>query len=380
MSLFFTVFFLLYGGLHLYAFLKVRAAFAPGVLISLCLGAFMIVMIMAPVTVRLSEKAGLEAFARVAAYAAYTWMGAVFIFFCAGIALDLFRLIIYVLGRLVGFNYSIVTSGHAFFLFAALFITVFVVAYGVYEAGNIRTEKVVLYTDKTPANPGRVRIAQISDVHIGLIVGGGKIEKILEEVKRWKPDILVSTGDLVDIQLNNLDALSNLLREIHAPYGKFAVTGNHEYYAGLERSVKFTREAGFRVLRGEAVRISGGISVAGIDDGRGSGYSRNEHISEKGILSNLKREDFVIFLKHRPVVNGDSLGLFDLQLSGHTHKGQIFPFGLIVKLFFPNHSGYFKLPHGSHLYVSRDSGTWGPPIRFLAPPQVTLIEVVHREN
>lgn len=339
----------------------------------------MILMIMAPVAVRLSEKAGLEAFARVAAYAGYTWMGAMFIFFCAGIAFDLLRLITYALGRLVGFNCSVVASGHAFF-FATLFITLFIVAYGCYEAGSIRTERIVLYTDKIPANPGRVKIVQISDVHIGLIVRDGRLGKIIGEVKRWEPDILVSTGDLVDIQLDKLDALSNLLREIHAPYGKFAVTGNHEYYAGLERSITFTREAGFRVLRGEAVRISGGITVAGVDDGRGSGYSRNEHILEKRLLSDLKRENFVIFLKHRPVVDRESIGLFDVQLSGHTHKGQIFPFGMIVKLFFPHHSGYFRLSDGSHLYVSRGSGTWGPPIRFLAPPEVTLVEVVHREN
>lgn len=380
MSLFLATFFLLYGGLHGYAFLRLRAAYAPGVLVSMCMAAFMIAMIVAPVTVRLSERAGLEGLARFMAYVGYTWMGAVFVFFCAGVALDLLRLIIYALGRPFAFNYAAFTSAHTWFVSITLLISLIVIGYGSYEAQNVRTERVIIETNKIPPNPGRVKIVQISDVHIGLIVRGERLRRILQEVKRLQPDIVVSTGDLVDIQLDNLDALSKILRDVDTPYGKFAVTGNHEYYAGLERALKFTRTAGFTVLRGEAVRIRGGLTVAGLDDGRGSGYSRNEHRSEKGLLVGLKREDFIVLLKHRPVVDKGSLGLFDLQLSGHTHKGQIFPFSLIVKLFFPTHTGYFKLTDRSHLYVSRGSGTWGPPIRFLAPPEVTLIEVVHRAN
>jgi len=85
-------------------------------------------------------------------------------------------------------------------------------------------------------------------------------------------------------------------------------------------------------------------------------------------------------IKHTPVIDKDALGLFDLQLSGHTHGGQIFPFNLVVRLFFPQHAGLFHLPHNALLYVSRGSGTWGPPIRFLSPPEVTIIQLVHKET
>ena len=97
---------------------------------------------------------------------------------------------------------------------------------------------------------------------------------------------------------------------------------------------------------------------------------------EKDILSGLPRDKFTLLLKHRPVANKDALGLFDLQLSGHAHKGQIFPFTILVRLFFPMISGLYDLPSGSSLYVSRGSGTWGPPIRFLSPPEVTVIDIV----
>jgi predicted MPP superfamily phosphohydrolase len=94
------------------------------------------------------------------------------------------------------------------------------------------------------------------------------------------------------------------------------------------------------------------------------------------VLNELPADKFTLLLYHRPVIAQDSLGAFDLQLSGHTHKGQIFPFSLVTGIIFPMQAGYFKLPHHSTLYVSRGTGTWGPPIRFLAPPEITLFDLM----
>ena len=98
---------------------------------------------------------------------------------------------------------------------------------------------------------------------------------------------------------------------------------------------------------------------------------------EKEVLSSLSREGFTLLLKHRPLVAEDALGLFDLQLSGHAHKGQIFPATLLVEAIYPTAAGFLRLEKGSCLYVSRGAGTWGPPIRFLASPEVTVIELVY---
>jgi hypothetical protein len=131
------------------------------------------------------------------------------------------------------------------------------------------------------------------------------------------------------------------------------------------------------VLRGESVTVAGAINLAGVDDPAGPGVGSSD-TGEKRLLSSLPKEKFVLFLKHRPSVDRESLGLFDLQLSGHVHCGQIFPFRLITRLFYPYVAGFYPLPHGSSLYVNRGSGTWGPPIRFLAPPEVTIVDIVHR--
>jgi predicted MPP superfamily phosphohydrolase len=99
-------------------------------------------------------------------------------------------------------------------------------------------------------------------------------------------------------------------------------------------------------------------------------------VSETELLSKLPREKFTILLKHRPLVDREALGLFDLQLSGHTHKGQIFPFNLVTMLYYPTHAGFLRLEGDASLYISRGSGTWGPPIRFLSPPEVTIIDLL----
>ncbi len=114
-----------------------------------------------------------------------------------------------------------------------------------------------------------------------------------------------------------------------------------------------------------------------MDDATGKHYGIWREVSEAALLSRFPREKFTLLLKHRPQVDKDALGLFDLQLSGHAHKGQIFPFSLITMLYYPTHAGLLKLDKNSWLYVSRGSGTWGPPIRFLSPPEVTLIELVY---
>jgi len=380
LSLFLVTFILLYSGLNLYAFLKARTALSLGMFSSICLSVFLVIMILAPILVRVSERAGLEGFARILAYLGYIWMAAILIFFVTGILADIFRLIIYSLGSILSKDFSFITSAHPIYFFMCLFAALFVVVYGFFEAKNVRTEYILIPTNKISSDVGRIRIAQVSDVHLGLIVGKKRLRTIIQAVQQAKPDILVSTGDLVDAQLDNIDKLADLLKTVDTKYGKFAVTGNHEFYAGLERSLEITGKAGFTILRGKAEIIPGLITIAGVDDEAVRGWSQGNNPGEDKLCSEIDNSQFTVLLKHRPVVYKGSLCSYDLQLSGHTHKGQIFPFGLITRLFFETYYGFIDFKNGTYMYVSRGSGTWGPPIRFLAPPEVTIIDLVHRSN
>ena len=239
--------------------------------------------------------------------------------------------------------------------------------YGYFEAKDIGTERVIIRTTKIPEEVGRIRVVQISDVHLGIIVGEKRLKRIVEEIKKTEPQMLLSTGDLLDGQINKLQIPAEFLGDLHPVYGKFAITGNHEFYAGLNDALDFTHRAGFTVLRGEGVTVGGLINIASVDDPAGKGFGLYKEVSEKELLSRLPRKNFTLLLKHQPVVNRDALEFFDLQLSGHTHKGQIFPFSLITRLYFPLHSGYFPLTNRSSLYVSREQGHGAPRSVFFLP-------------
>ena len=374
--IFISVFITLYSAVHFYAFLKARQALSLGGGSSSLLVLYMLIMIFSPVIVRVSENLGFERSAKIMAYIGYTWMGLLFLFVSASLFLDGVSLIGYVARALTGRIPSILALSSRQVFFAALLAASLAAIYGSFEAWRIRTEHVTIRTDKLAENEGPIRIAQISDVHLGLIVREARLSRILEKVKEASPDVFVSTGDLVDGQTDNLTRTVDMFREIDPRLGKFAITGNHEFYAGIKLSLDFMKQAGFTVLRGQGMTVSGILNIAGVDDPAGRGFDVIKEGPEKDILSGLPRDRFTVLLKHRPVVSEGSSGLFDLQLSGHAHKGQIFPFTILVRLFFPMISGLYDLPSGSSLYVSRGSGTWGPPMRFLAPPEVTVIDIV----
>ena len=380
MILFLLTFFLVYGSLHLYVFLKVRAALTLGAKTSIFLVLFMIVMVGAPIIIRLSEKAGLELLARLFAYIGYMWMGILILFVSGSLIIDMYRFILFASGIILKKNLSHITIPYTYAFFIPLVISIIIALYGFFEARDIRTEMVTIKTQKISEEIGSLKIVQISDVHLGLIVGEERLKKILHIVKTENPDILVSTGDLVDGQSDNLTRIADLLNEIKPRYGKFAITGNHEFYAGLTHSLQFMEKAGFTILRGEQLSVAGIINIVGIDDPAGKRYNLYNNISEIKLLTGPRQDTFTLLLKHRPVVDDSSVGLFDLQLSGHVHKGQIFPLSIITSLLYPTQEGLAHLPSNSYLYVSRGSGTWGPPIRFLSPPEVTVIELVHSQD
>jgi len=370
----------IYSAVHIYAFVRIRAAFPLGAMAGIFLAAFMAAMTVAPVMVRILERQEYETQARLLSHIGYTWMGILFLFFSVSLLIDLYRLVIFTSGLLLHRDMALfIPSARSLFLIPCV-IALFISCYGYFEALKIEPERFTVTTAKLPPALDRLRIVQISDVHLGLMVREARLEKIIRVIKQAKPDIVVSTGDLVDGQINSMTGLAAMFGEIDPPHGKYAVTGNHEFYAGLSQALEFTRQAGFTVLRGEAVDVAGALTIAGIDDPTGKRFAPTHGLSEQELLARTSPDHFTILLKHLPLVRGNGNRHYDLQLSGHTHRGQIFPFSLVTALFFHYHAGWYTLPGGAHLHVSRGTGTWGPPIRFLAPPEVTVIDLVREDG
>jgi uncharacterized protein len=372
MIIFLLSFLCLYGGLNFYAFSRAKSVFhfsGPAQIIIIVL---FLLLILSPIIVRFAESHHLETFAQAVAYVGYLWMAFVFLFFVLSVTLDIIR-------YLSGFFYqsagSALPNKIAFGL--AIGLSFVLVVYGFFDAQKIRVRQLEIHVDQFLPNDGKVRIVQISDVHIGIIVRETRLQILLDTVRRCNPDILVSTGDLLDGELDHVMILADQFVSIKPKFGKYAIMGNHEYYVGINHALQFTKNAGFDILRDEARQVAG-INIFGMDDvtGRRLGAAPNDSAFEK--LLTGSHDGFVLLLKHQPVVNEKDN--FNLQLSGHTHRGQIFPFRLVTHLFFPKDYGYYPLGREKVLYVSGGAGTWGPPVRIFAPPEITVVDLIGKKQ
>ena len=226
----------LYSLMHYYIFLKAHAAFRFSDRTGSLLVFLMAFLIFAVLLGYLVERIISRSMARLMFNIGYIWFGISFYFFLVHLLIDAYRLPVFAGGFLSNrdFSNTIPSSKTAFYV--SLMLSAVLNIYGYFEAKNIRTERVVIKTPKLPKGSNSLRIVQISDVHLGVTVGAKRLKRIIEEVKKAKPDILVSTGDLVDSARCNIERLIQPLREIQATYGKFAVTGNHEFYWGISQA------------------------------------------------------------------------------------------------------------------------------------------------
>jgi predicted MPP superfamily phosphohydrolase len=246
-------------------------------------------------------------------------------------------------------------------------------AWGVYEARCAAgTTRVDVSIRDLPAGLAGFTIAQISDVHVGPIIGTDRLARVVEQVNGLKPDLVVITGDLVDQDAELFQAMSGPLARLRARLGVFAVTGNHEFLSDVTAAVKHASAASITFLRNEKRVLEHGLLLYGVDDptGQRMGFAVPDPTQ---VIGPEAKQAPAILLYHRPVglERVAPLGI-DLMLSGHTHRGQLWPLTYISRLIFPRQYGLYRHGRGQ-LFVSRGIGTWGPPMRVAAPPEVVLI-------
>ena len=371
---FVTVFLTLYGLLHYYFYRKAVNAFHPGhlghtvIIIVLCL------LLLSPIILQMIEDRDAVILNTVISYVSYFWMGILFLAFSIFLLIDIYQIVISISSRVFSPGMLKYMPDGRITFFIVLSVIVAINIYGWFEARDIRVERINIKTSKLPSGISSLRVVQISDIHFSATNGLGPARKITGIIMGLKPDLLVSTGDLIDRVYKDKEVIAGLFTAIDAPYGKFAATGNHEFISGIKETTEFTEKAGFRMLRNEVVDVAGFINIAAVDDPAAKTFGSVQGVAESTVIDELSPDKLNIFLKHQPRIEKGSIGKFDIQLSGHAHKGQIFPFTLIVSMFYKYMDGYFDLGNGSCLYVSRGTGTWGPPIRFLTFPEIAVID------
>jgi predicted MPP superfamily phosphohydrolase len=243
------------------------------------------------------------------------------------------------------------------------------------EARSFRVTRLEIPLRGLPPELDRFSIAQVSDIHYGMLTRNQELSRIFTRVNDLQPEIVVITGDLVDESVSHMEEMRVPLSGIKSRHGVFAVTGNHEYYAGVDRAVAIMKGANIRVLRNEILTLPGGLQILGIDDPTGSRRMGQRVPDFDGLVSSLDQQKPSILLYHQPIMfeKTASCGI-GLQLSGHTHGGQLFPVIYISKMIYPRTPGLHKIGD-AYLYVSWGIGTWGPPMRLKAPPEVVFIRL-----
>ncbi|WP_440103745.1 metallophosphoesterase [Streptosporangium sp. H16] len=228
-----------------------------------------------------------------------------------------------------------------------------------------------------------LRFAVVSDIHLGPLTGTEHTRRIVRMINSLKADVVAVVGDLVDGTVAELGPLARPLEDLESRYGAYFVTGNHEYYTanGPQEWMEELRGLGVRPLGNERVEIAHGgavLDLAGVND-LGGVASGDGPDFERALGGDRDRSRSTVLLAHQPVqaVQAATYGV-DLQLSGHTHGGQMVPFNLVVPMQQPVVSGLGEVD-GTQVYVTRGAGFWGPPVRVGAPPEITLLEV-HRER
>jgi predicted MPP superfamily phosphohydrolase len=305
------------------------------------------------------------------------WFGAMTYFFFIVVTVDFLR----VINLWVHFFPSYITENpviakrEMFLVVVAGVATLMAVGY--VNALNIRLRTLDITIPKTVPDRKSLNIVMASDIHLGVIVGKKRFERMVDKINALKPDLVLFAGDILDedvapvLRANLGDALKN----IHAPLGIYGCTGNHEYIGGVEKACAYLTEHGIQMLRDSSVLVDSAFYVVGRED-----YSaqRFAHVKRKELAELMRSVDKkypVILMDHQPYhLDAAVAAGVDLQLSGHTHHGQFWPINLITDRIYELSYGY-KKKGATNFYVSSGVGTWGPPIRLVAWPEIVNIRL-----
>lgn len=253
---------------------------------------------------------------------------------------------------------------------AIIAISLFVCFYASWQANKTPSvTELSFYSNKLTGN---LRIVQISDMHLSRMTSNDQVKNIVSKANSLTPDVIVLTGDIIGDKIEKISPLLETLRELGAPYGVYAVMGDHEFYNNVYEAKKVFENMGITFLFNGGITVKpANVFIAGIPD-----YSTMaERVNLWRTIYKSDKENYRVLLSHNPlIINGLSKEVFDVVLSGHTHGGQFFPFSLIIQKIYQYLAGTYNV-NGIDLFVSRGTGTLGPKMRLFAPADIAIINL-----
>ena len=383
MFIFFGVFFTLYAGFNYFIFIRGWQAlhnFAPKPVLIIYVTSFLLFS-MSYLFMRFTAKILPPGLADVLAFYGGLWFAAMLYFIMFILLFDIIRLIAGSLSlypAIITANWAIVK---AISLAVAIVVTITLMIVGNHNANNLKVREVVIDVDKQVPGLSELNIAFASDIHLGHIIGEKHLTKIITQIQNLKPDIILFPGDLVDEELQPViqKNLGRLFTTLSAPYGIYAVTGNHEYIGGANAAVEYLSKFNISFLRDTTLLINNAFYLAGREDLSMNGFTGTKRKSLNELLSKTDTTLPVILMDHQPINLAEAVqNQVDLQISGHTHHGQMWPLNYATERIFKLSWGYKKIEN-SHFYVSSGAGTWGPHVRIGNHPEIVHIKLRFRQ-
>ena len=374
---FLGVFFTLYGLINFYIFTRGWQAIPSDSSLRVPYVAAFLFLSLSFIAGRFMERAWISPVSSLLVWTGSFWLAAMLYSLLGIVLLDLLRLVnsfVPFFPRVVSEHYAAAKSVTGLALSALILV---IVAAGYFNALHPRIREIDLTVRKKTAGPDTLRIVAASDIHLGTIIGRRRLQSIVDRINSLQPDVVLLPGDIVDEDLGPVirENLGETLRKIRSPRGVFAVTGNHEYIGGAERACAYLAEHGITMLRDSVARLEGGIFIVGREDRSNAGFGGRKRKPLDSLMADVDAAYPVVLMDHQPFGLGEAAGKgIDIQISGHTHHGQLWPLSLITRRVYEISWGE-GVKGDTHYYVSSGVGTWGPPVRTGNHPEILLIRL-----
>jgi len=393
MIIFGTIASAVYFGMHYYLYRGILSGFQLSLFFKRVLIVVLVVLSLSFIVGEILSITANPAF-KLPVYIGYIWVGflalAIFSFFIKDVVLFL----TYFLGKVGVFKFysTQVSSMLRFYLTIGALILAFVLSVkGIYNVNkNPTLKRVAIEYNFSKRNGQKIlayikkigrpfKIVQIADIHLGILTNHSKLQNIIETINKEKPDIVLIPGDLIELDFCCEDKFAKIFSELKSSFGVFAVSGNHEYIAGVQKYKSFIKKAEIVDVDNQFIDVSGMVELYGVSDP----LSKRANIEQAPLdllFKNIDSSKLNIFLSHQPLQfrKAADLGI-DLQLSGHTHNGQIPPMTFLVSLVF-NYS--YGLYNYKNAYINTTSGVgyWGPPMRIFSQSEIVVLNISNKKG
>ena len=305
------------------------------------------------------------------------WLGAMLYLILAFLFLDIFRVLNHFIPFTEYLNFKTNPNYRLFAIKSVYILSSLVLIAGFINARIPRISHYNIKTEKSMGKVDKIRIVAVSDVHLGTLISNRRLNALVEKINSQHPDIVLFAGDTFDEDIAPVvnNGLGKYFELIKSKFGVYAITGNHEYFGDVEQKLAYLKAHGVKVLRDSTILVDNAFYLVGRDDRQSQSYSGKKRKSIAELATNIDKSKPIVLLDHQPFKLNESVeNGVDLQISGHTHNGQLWPFNYITKAIFELSSGY-KMIGKTNFIVSNGYGTWGPPVRLGNRPEILVIDL-----